>query len=105
MNTLREGGRKLVHSIAPTALDSVSAIPGLRQRLNGVASRQDGQAAELRRLRQEVAELRSEIQEARRLHQRVAELTDLMGEVLLPAVARDDAKIAKALDEFAGASF
>lgn len=102
---IREGGRRLVHSVAPTAMDSLTAVPKMRQRLNGVANRAESQGAELRRLRKEIADLRAEVQETRRLHQRVAELTDLVGEVLLPSVSRDDERIRKALDEFAAASF
>ncbi len=52
------------------------------------------------RLRERVAELEAGLDQERRLHRRVAELTDLVQETLLPAPKRNDTKIAKLLSEY-----
>ena len=57
------------------------------------------------RLRRQIDGLRAEIAETRRLHQRVAELTDLVAEVLVPVADRDDARVREALETFARTSF
>jgi hypothetical protein len=88
---MRAAGRRLFDAAAPSGLDSISEIPRLKR--NG------------REIRREIAELRAEIAETRRLNQRVAELTDLVAEVLVPLVDRDDARVQKALETFARTSF
>lgn len=60
---------------------------------------------ELNRLRARVAELEVEVQETRRLHQRLAELTDVVTEVLVPAADREDEKIKKILASYNRESF
>lgn len=50
------------------------------------------------RLARRVADLEAEMQEHRALQRRVAELTDLVAELLVPAVDRDDARVKAALD-------
>jgi prefoldin subunit 5 len=77
--------------VAPTAMHSIAEIPRLKRRG--------------RDLRREIAELRAEIAETRRLNQRVAELTDLVAEVLVPLADRDDARVQKALETFARTAF
>ena len=52
-----------------------------------------------------ISELKEEIQEIRALHQRVAELTDLVAEVLVPLADRDDARVKNALARFQRNSF
>jgi hypothetical protein len=47
-----------------------------------------------------VAELDEEIQEARRLNRRLAELTDVVEELLLPAAQRDDERLRERLDSY-----
>lgn len=51
-------------------------------------------------LRQRVAALEAEVQETRRLNRRVAELTDVMEEVLVPAANRDDERLQHALRSY-----
>lgn len=68
-------------------------------------ARATGVDAELSRLRDRVAELEREVQETRRLHQRLAELTDVVTEVLVPAADRDDEKIRKVLAAYTRESF
>lgn len=50
------------------------------------------------RLARRVAALEAEMQENRALQRRVAELTDVVAELLVPAVDRDDARVKAALD-------
>ena len=55
---------------------------------------------EVAALRAEVAALSSELDECRRQHQRLAQLTDVVQELLLPAAVRDDAKLAELLEQY-----
>jgi TolA-binding protein len=64
-----------------------------------------GMDEELRRLRDRVAVLEQEVQETRRLHQRLAELTDVVTEVLVPAADREDDKIRAILAKYNRTSF
>lgn len=61
--------------------------------------------AELHALRDRVAELEREVQESRLLNQRLAELTDVVAEVLVPAADRDDKKLAERLSVYSRGSF
>jgi hypothetical protein len=49
-------------------------------------------------LRERVAELEAEVQEARRLNRRVAELLDIVEELLVPLSLRDEEKVKAYLD-------
>ena len=53
---------------------------------------------EVEELRQRVTELEAEVQEARRLHRRVAELLDVVEELLVPLTLRDEEKVQAFLD-------
>jgi hypothetical protein len=64
-----------------------------------------GMQTELNRVHARVAELEREVQESRRLQQRVAELTDVIAEILVPAANRDEDKLKAALKEYEHASF
>lgn len=48
-----------------------------------------------------IDELEVEIQETRRLHRRVAELTDIVEELLVPVAQRDEAKLRESLEKYA----
>jgi hypothetical protein len=52
-------------------------------------------------LNQRVTELEDELQEARRLNLRVAELLDLVEELLVPVALRDEDKVRRYLDSHA----
>ena len=52
-------------------------------------------------LRQRVAVLEEEVQECRQLNLRLAELTDVVQELLLPVAQRDEARIAELMDKYA----
>jgi len=62
-----------------------------RQRLNRALKRID-------RLDARVAELEHSLHEERQLQRRVAELTDVVSELLVPAMDRDDERVRGALD-------
>jgi uncharacterized protein DUF6752 len=68
-------------------------------------ARATGVDQDLRRLQDRVDRLEGELQESRRLHQRLAELTDVVTEVLVPAADRDDDKIRAALAKYNQTSF
>jgi flagellar biosynthesis/type III secretory pathway chaperone len=51
-------------------------------------------------LRARVTELEEEVQECRQLNLRLAELTDVVQELLLPVAARDEQKIAEVMERY-----
>lgn len=51
-------------------------------------------------LEQRVADLEADVAELRRHHLRLAELTDLVQELLVPMASRDEDRIAAALERF-----
>jgi transposase-like protein len=54
-------------------------------------------------LRQRLAELEKEMQESRRLNRRLAELTDVVQELLVPLAMRDEEKVQAYLDRYSSA--
>jgi hypothetical protein len=52
-------------------------------------------------LRGRVEELESEVQECRQLNLRLAELTDVVQELLLPIAQRDEQRIAEVMEKYA----
>jgi hypothetical protein len=75
--------------LAPGSVDDDS-VP-LTRRVQAMSKRLQKQQQRLRVLEQEV-------QESRRLHKRVAELTDVLTELLVPAMDRDDERVRRALE-------
>lgn len=68
------------------------------------AGRRAGRAARRRLvadLERRVAVLEDEVQECRRLNQRLAEITDVVEELLLPADQRDETLLRERLDRYA----
>lgn len=57
-------------------------------------------AREAAALRRRVARLEAEVQECRALNVRLAELTDIVTELLLPVAARDEDKLAGLLKKY-----
>ncbi|MCR1782318.1 hypothetical protein KVF89_07220 [Nocardioides carbamazepini] len=51
-------------------------------------------------LRDRVRVLEAEVQENRQLNRRIAELTDVVAELLVPLEARDHARVDEVLDRF-----
>lgn len=91
---LRAGGRRVAEWVAPTVSASLSDLPALRREVDQLHS-------ELSAARHRVATLEAEVQETRRLNRHVAEMTDLVQEVLLPATQRDDERLRERLDKYA----
>ena len=58
------------------------------------------QAEGLDALRERVAVLEDEVQECRQLNLRLAELTDVVQELLLPVAARDEERIGAVLEKY-----
>jgi len=56
--------------------------------------------AQLDELTARVAELEEEVQECRQLNLRLAELTDVVAELLLPVAQRDEAKVAEVMERY-----
>ena len=59
-----------------------------------------GGAGEVEHLRARVAVLEDEVQECRQLNLRLAELTDVVGELLLPVAQRDEARVAEVMERY-----
>ncbi|TIC87411.1 hypothetical protein E8D34_09775 [Nocardioides sp. GY 10113] len=57
-------------------------------------------AKRVRALEEEVDRLRAEIAELRRHHLRLAELTDVVTELVVPLASRDQERIDRAIDAF-----
>ena len=72
---------------------------GLRDRaVERVARAVAGDQLDL--LRQRLVELEAEVQECRQLNVRLAEVTDLVEQLLLPTAARDEAQMAAAVEKY-----
>ena len=71
-------------------------LRGAGRRLGRVAPGSTRQ--EVADLRQRVTELEAEVQESRRLNRRVAELLDIVEELLVPLTLRDEEKVKAFLD-------
>jgi predicted alpha/beta-hydrolase family hydrolase len=75
-------------------------IRGRRQPDDAGADQRDDVRHEVAQLRSRVAQLEREIVETQRLGGRVAELIDLVQELLLPAADRDDVKLQELLARY-----
>jgi len=67
------------------------------QRLRRRSDAEDGAGAGNAGLRERVAALEAAVDENRRLNQRLADVIDVVTEVLVPAADRDDARLREAL--------
>lgn len=76
---------------------------GRRMRSALTRFRSSGHATkrEVEELRAAVEELDEEMQEARRLNRRLAEITDIVQELLLPASQRDEERLRERLETYA----
>lgn len=97
----RAAGRRFVESVAPTVMASLSNVPSLQRRVIKAERRAAAAERQVKALRDRVARLEAEVQEGRRLNRRVAEITDVVEEVLLPATNRDEERMQRALDKYA----
>jgi cell shape-determining protein MreC len=71
---------------------------GLGDTVKRLARRRGAPKDPVARLRRRIAVLEDEVQENRRLNRRVAELLDLVEELLVPIAQRDEAKVKAYLD-------
>lgn len=118
---LRAAGRRCVEWLAPTAVASLSDVPRLRAQLHQVQQRAatavehtqtlrnrvkklenspQATVSQIRDLQDRVASLEAELQETRQLNRYVAEVTDIVQEVLLPAANRDDERLNQHLTRY-----
>ena len=73
----------------------------MADRARGVAEKlRDTRLGEHLDLRRRVRRLEAEVQECRALNIRLAELTDIVTELLLPVAARDEEKLAALLEKY-----
>ena len=80
---LRSGGRRALGKVTPS---------NVRTALT--------RNTELSQLRRRVRRLEEEMQEARRLNRRLAELTDIVQELLVPLSLRDEDKVNECLQRY-----
>ena len=73
--------------------DVISEAPGAEEKSPGLAGR-------LRRLRARLNDLEASVQENRRLNRRVAELTDVVAELLVPLADRDEEAARRLLEDY-----
>lgn len=73
-------------------------MAGMNERIRNRFADSGGRVA---RLEKRVAELEDEVQECRQLNLRLAELTDLVQELLLPVAQRDEEKVAAMVERYA----
>ncbi len=119
---IRVGARRLAERLAPTVMASISDIPrlrtqlweaqqrastatkrtqALRKRVDKVERRRNAAAErQIRQLQDRVARLETELKLERQLSRHVAEVTDVVQEVLLPAANRDDDRLREALERY-----
>jgi hypothetical protein len=90
---LRARAGRALAKTSPAAAQKVEKNLTLRQQL-GVSRRR------IARLEARVSELESEMQETRRLNYRLAELTDVVQELLIPIAARDEDKVREHLERY-----
>jgi hypothetical protein len=73
----------------------------IRTRGQAVAARAGvASAQQVEVLLERLAVLEDEVQECRQLNLRLAELTDVVTELLLPVAQRDDAEVTEVLDRY-----
>ena len=66
----------------------------------GAEEKQPGLARRVRRLRARLHDLEASVQENRRLNRRVAELTDVVAELLVPLADRDEEAARRLLEDY-----
>jgi hypothetical protein len=59
-----------------------------------------GLRSDVQRLEQKVADLEADLAEMRRHHLRLAELVDVVQELLVPVANRDEAAVQRAIERF-----
>lgn len=90
---VRSRVRRVAARVAPGVMDAPHQVAGLLGRTGALETRANRQAKRL-------TELEAEVQELRRLHIRVAELTDIVEELLVPATQRDEERLSALLNNY-----
>jgi SMC interacting uncharacterized protein involved in chromosome segregation len=91
---VRDRGRRVVRSVAPTLMKSLEDVARLTDEVADLRQ-------QVTRQRRRIEELEQEVTEARRLNRRIAELTDVVQELLVPVADRDDERLRERLDGYA----
>jgi hypothetical protein len=78
-------------------VETVNNLIGRLRRSSGDESEQGDHRGRDARLEARVAALEAAVEENRRLNQRLADVVDVVTELLVPALDRDDARVAEAL--------
>jgi prefoldin subunit 5 len=68
-------------------------VSSWKQQAKKVARKSIGTRAEVARLRKEVDQLQDTVEEYRRLNERLSDVLDIVEEILVPAVDRDEEKL------------
>lgn len=93
-SSFRDRGVSAVRRVAPKAVDKVAQLRSARSEAGATAS--------LAELTRRVADLEAEVQENRQLNLRLAELIDVVQELLLPLSQRDNDRVEEILERYAG---
>ena len=91
---VRDRGRRVVRSVAPTLMKSLEDVARLTDEVADLRQ-------QVTRQRRRIEELEHEVTEARRLNRRIAELTDVVQQLLVPIADRDDEGLRERLDRYA----
>ena len=97
----RDRGRRMVRAAAPTVLSSVEEVPALRDRVGQLERALAEQRERTEGFRRRLETLEAESHDGRQLRQQVAELTDVVQELLLPAADRDEDHLAELRRKYA----
>lgn len=97
---LRERGRRVLAKVTPPPVGRAVGRTASRH----TTMREDLTVAQrhIKRLRARIVVLEDEIQESRQLNRRLAELTDIVQELLIPISQRDEEKVREHLERYSG---
>jgi alkylation response protein AidB-like acyl-CoA dehydrogenase len=98
MATVRARAVGLADRLAPAAAERMRQRRAAGSRAISIGAG----AREVTELQRRVAELEAEVQENRQLNSRLAELTDVVAELLVPLAERDEARVEQVLRLRAG---
>jgi len=90
---LRDRGHVVLDKMSRAVAKSAPGKRGMRGELRSTRK-------QVARLRARVAVLEEEMQESRQLNRRLAEITDVVQELLVPIAQRDEEKLRERLDRF-----
>ena len=98
---VRERLRRLMRALAPTMLSSVESVPALQDRVVRLERQLSEHRERAEGYRRRIEALEAESHDARLLQLRIAELTDIVQELLLPAADRDEDRLAEMRQRYA----